>query len=472
MSSQHGRPSGRRDDIELNSYLHLLRRHWWLLIAGPLIATLIAYVGSKRITPVYETSATLLINQTQTPGVVLYNDILTSERLTNTYAELIKGPSVLDEAVARIPFPVTSRGLAATTSVSVIQNTQLLKVTVRNNSPGEAATIANTLASVFIDQNASSLGRPGTVTTAERARIPTSPASPNIKLNTAAAAVLGFVAFVGLAFLLDYLDDTVKSDRELGAGFPVLGQVRRLHLGKKRAPVRVDVLESSEAYARLRTNIHFAGLTRTLKAIVVTSAGAGEGKSTTASGLALGLARSGARVVLVDADLRRPSVHRIFRVSNSFGLTGLILSRRNVAATGLVSTVAPNLSVLPAGPLPPNPADLLLSSQLAGILADLRETFDYVIIDTPPLLAVTDAAILAGSADGTLVVVQAGKTRRTALQRALQELEGVQSLVIGLVFNRVRDRSDSYYHYRYEEENPSRPRLPREFSSKPDERAA
>jgi capsular exopolysaccharide synthesis family protein len=186
-----------------------------------------------------------------------------------------------------------------------------------------------------------------------------------------------------------------------------------------------------------------------LKTILVTSCSPGEGKSTTAAGLAAVLAQAGESVILVDTDLRRPTQHTIFGVPNSFGLTGLLLSDAYDPAPALVPSGLKNLQLLPSGPLPPNPADLLMSENMERIVANLRQRADYVIFDSPPVLAVTDATILAGRTDGTILVAEAGSTRTRNVMDALQDLEKTQARLVGLVVNKVRSRAARYYGYYY-----------------------
>ncbi len=437
--------------MDMRAYLQIIRRRWWLLVMGPVLAGLAAFAVSKQLTPVYSTSATLLINQTQVPGTVQYNDILTSERLTNTYAQLIKRDQIFSDVRTRLDLPLTTDQISSKISVSTISNTQLLRITVEDPSPKLAADIANTTATAFIDDNANSLGRPGTVSVAEDARVPTSPSKPNIKLNTALAAMMGLLVVGCLVFVLEYLDDAVKptDDTEAELGVTTLGVVRRLKPEKRLGRPAPLANETSEAYLQLRTNVHFAGVGTKLKTLVVTSSSPGEGKSTTAAGLAVVMAQAGERVIIVDTDLRRSTLHEIFQVPNSFGLTGLLLSDVEDPSAALIDPGIKNLQVLPSGPLPPNPADLLMSSNMEHIMKRLSERADYVIFDSPPVLAVTDATILAGRTDGTILVAQAGATRKPALQRVIRDLEPTQARLVGLVINKVRPRGKGYYGYGY-----------------------
>lgn len=194
----------------------------------------------------------------------------------------------------------------------------------------------------------------------------------------------------------------------------------------------------SEAYRTLRTNIDFASLDQTLKTLVVTSAGVGEGKSTTLANLAVVSAQAGRKVVLVDADLRRPTLHQIFGLGNENGLTTMMMDEAALASPPIQSTAIEGLSVLTSGPLPPNPAELMASRRMEEVISALAELADQIFLDTPPVVAVTDAAVLATKVDGVLLVISAGKTRRESARTAVQRLEQINARLVGTVLTNVQ----------------------------------
>jgi capsular exopolysaccharide synthesis family protein len=194
----------------------------------------------------------------------------------------------------------------------------------------------------------------------------------------------------------------------------------------------------SEAYRTLRTNLDFASLDRTLKTLVVTSAGIGEGKSTTLANLAVVSAQAGRKVVLVDADLRRPTLHQVFGLSNETGLTTVMMDEEALSSPPLQETGVEGLSLLTSGPLPPNPADLMGSRRMEEVIAALAEGADQIFFDTPPVVAVTDAAVLATKVDGVLLVISAGKTRREHARTAVHRLEQINARVVGTVLTNVQ----------------------------------
>ena len=440
---------------ELSGYLAVVRRWWWLLIAGAAIAGLAAFLVTRTMTPTYSASATLLVDLTQQPGTVVYNDILASERLTKTYRELITQRPVLEGVLSKGEFPeLTVADLRKQLDVSITRETQLLKVSATDEDPDQAARLANAVATTFVaQQNLLSVTRSGTVSIVESAERLNSPVSPNLRLNVLLAVAVGFMLAGGLALVLEYLDDTVKTpdDVRAVAGLPILGEVGRwrsrkneIHLVKRgvRAAER-------EAYGMLRTNVRFSTLGKSMQVLLITSANASEGKSTTAANLAAAVAETGKKVALVDADLRRPSLHRAFGLENHTGLTTALL--KDTPALGDVFRPAPYASLLlmTSGPLPPNPAELLDWEGFDILLERLKRDVDLVVLDSPPVLAVADARILAAKADATILVIDSGRTRAGAVRKALQALTTANATVLGVVLNKVRKSGRSYDYYDY-----------------------
>ncbi|KRF53055.1 capsular biosynthesis protein [Bacillus sp. Soil531] len=202
----------------------------------------------------------------------------------------------------------------------------------------------------------------------------------------------------------------------------------------------------AEQYRTIRTNIQFSNVDQDIKTIVVTSSGAEEGKSTTTSNLATVYAQQGLKVLLIDADLRKPTGHYTFRLENHIGLTN-VLTRQSTLAQAVQESEIPHLSVLTSGPIPPNPSELLASAQMAELLKEMREQFDMIIFDTPPILAVADAQILANQVDGTILVVSSGKTEKDAALKSKELLSNAQGKLLGVVLNNHKVEEDNYYYY-------------------------
>jgi capsular exopolysaccharide synthesis family protein len=296
------------------------------------------------------------------------------------------------------------------------------------------------------------------LTIVDPASPPLDPASPRVLLNTLLAMLVGLLLAVGIAFLVEYLDDTLKSPEavEAATGLPTLGTIIRMKGDEGRSPIyRLAAIlyprsPAAEAYRTLRTNIEFASLDAPARTILVTSAIPGEGKTTTAANLAAVFAQAGHTTLLVDADLRKPGVHKIFDLPNTAGLTSLLRTDEARLQDVAQATDQEHLSVLTTGPLPPNPAELLRSTRMQTVLERLAASSEFVIVDSPPLQAVTDAAILSSLVDGTVLVVDAGRTRSGAVRNGREALAKVGARVLGVTLNRMSESmSGDYYYYDY-----------------------
>jgi succinoglycan biosynthesis transport protein ExoP len=286
----------------------------------------------------------------------------------------------------------------------------------------------------------------------ERAQIPSAPVRPKKVLNFALTTLLALGLGLAMAFLQEYLDDRVHSpdDLERVAQLPTLGHVPMIPSGQSRLVASLPANSHvAEAYRALRSSVGFAGVDTPIRRLQVTSASAGEGKSTTSINLAISMAMDGKKVILVDADLRRPSLHRLLNVPNAPGLSELLVGMHSVDAA-IHPTEVENLSFVPAGPVPPNPAELLGSQSFDRIVGELEARADVVVYDTPPCMPVTDPLVVAGRMDGVVLVLHADQTRKAAIRHAVELLTRARARVVGTVFNRVEpNRSGYYYHYYY-----------------------
>ncbi len=294
------------------------------------------------------------------------------------------------------------------------------------------------------------------VTVLAPAQPPKTPISPNVLQNVLLAAAAGLALAIGVVFLLEYLDDTIKDadDVQRVLGVSSLGAIMRIasvrEPGDQLITLRHPRSPIAEAYRVLRTNLRFSGIENPSGALLVTSAGPGEGKTTTAANLAITMAQAGRRVVLVDCDLRRPSLHKLFGLSNEEGLSSLFLDSAPSLENIMYATRLESLKVIPSGPVPPNPAEMLDSNLMKRVFSDLRAQSDMLILDSPPTLAVADASILGARCSGAILVVDAGRTRTDACRRAVDTLGNTGTKILGVVLNKISSRrASSYYYYYY-----------------------
>ncbi|MCD5348626.1 polysaccharide biosynthesis tyrosine autokinase [Kineosporia mesophila] len=443
-------------------YLHVLRRQWLVVLLLAALGTGAAYAYTDRQVRTYSATTEMFVGITgenQDSVMQMSQGSTFIQQRIKSYADVVTSPSVLEKVSAAYGVPIS----AGQISVTAPADTVLLDITVTDTDPKRAAVIANGIADKFPDyvsqleklpQQESS---PVRLSVVESATESSTPVAPRVPLNLALGLLVGLGLGIGAAVLRDALNTSVSSisDIEKLTGAVPLGVVPFDASTSKQPLVDSDEHGArAEAFRTLRTNLQFADVDSPPRVIVVTSPLPDEGKSTSACNLALTLALGGARVVLVDGDLRKPSVGRYLGISSGAGLTTVLAGRHDLRDVVTVYG-RDTLAVLPSGPTPPNPSELLGSQQMADLLATLAEHYDVVVVDAPPLLPVTDAAVLAAAADGAVLVLRHGKTRKEDANRALQALAAVNAKLLGSVLNfapKKKNRSgyDGYgYGYGY-----------------------
>jgi len=362
--------------------------------------------------------------------------------------------------IAELGLDRTSEQLAAGITATAPLDTTLIEITVVGQEPALAAEIATAVSESLttvvesIEQtdtaDDSTPISPVRLTLVQHAAVPQAPVSPNVPLNIALGALIGLASGVGMALLRETLDTRIRNERdvELVTDAPIIGGIVFDPKARER-PLIVHADPHSpraESFRTLRTNLQFLDAGRASRAFVVTSSIESEGKSTTAANLAIALADAGARVLLVDADLRRPKVADYMGIEGAVGLTDLLIGRAELG-----DVVQPwgrnSLFVLPAGRIPPNPSELLGSSVMASTIEQLGRMFDVVLFDAPPLLPVTDAAVLARVVGGAIVVVSAGRAHRAHLKGAIAALQNVDAPVSGIVLTMLPTKGPDAYGY-------------------------
>ena len=503
-------------DLVLHEYLRVLRRRKWVVVSLVVVAVVGALALSFSQSKVYRATAEVLLQHRSTENLFdALKDIGDPSRLPQTEMKVMESQPVRAEVQKRIGMappiatsqagsadvievkaehtdPATAARIADTYAQAYIdyRRTQavddilaasnqiqtkidelqreidVVETEARSAGPQQSPAAGAILAArseglrsqqnVFKEklnqlQVATALNTGG-AQLVNPASVPTSPVRPKPLTDGVLFGSVGLVLGVGLAFLLEYLDDTVKTkehlERAIGGNIPVLGLIPEIErgdrTGSREATLVSPTSRPAEAYRALRTAVQFLGVDRP-QVLQVTSASLSEGKTTTVVNLASAFARAGAKVVLADCDLRRPRVNDFFGIPNSPGLTSVLLGEDSLTN---VMHKADQLYVLPSGPRPPNPSELLGSLRTRELLKNLKSVADIVLLDSPPLLPVTDASVLAGRVDGVLLVVMAGTTTRRPLQRAVELLRQMQAPIVGAVLTGVG--VDSGYGYGYE----------------------
>lgn len=453
--------------MELQDYLQVLRKRWIWITLIALLGAACGMGATALATPMYEARAQVFVS-VRTGGTTsdLASGSSFTQRQVKSYTDLVKSPRVLVPVIEQLALPTTPDRLAESIIADSPLDTVLINILATNEEPQLASDIANATANSLATE-VTALEKPENeespvkISTVRSATAPSDPSSPSATLNLAFGLLLGLALGVGVAILREILDTRVRTEADIKqvTDASVIATIGY----EEDAPDHPLVVQThphslrAEAFRRLRTNLQFLDIAERPQTIVITSSLPGEGKSTTSINVAISLADAGSRVALVDADLRRPSIAEYMGLEGTAGLTTVLIGRATLA-----DVVQPwgngNLHVLASGQVPPNPSELLGSSSMANLLEVLAAEYDVVLIDTPPLLPVTDAAILARLTGGALVVVGADTLTRQQLGESMGSLQTVGARTLGIVLNRlVRAQGDSYAYYDYSPLEPSIP---------------
>lgn len=445
--------------MDLADYVRALRRRWLLMLAC-LVASLGTSIGlTVTATPTYESQARLFIASTQTTTTeALQGAQLSAARITS-YAEMIQTLELARAVARNLGLDEDPEVLRNHVSAEVLEETFIIEVGATNTDPDRAEALAQGfavgLADMIEDLEISSVGDEEFIRASvyQAAVPPGPPTSPRPVRNVALGLLIGLVVAASAAVIRELLDSTVRSGADLGkvTTVPILGDVPF----DTAARVRDfgDSLDLSapgmEAYRVLRTNLQFVDVDRHAKVLVVTSSVPNEGKTTTAVNLAIAHAQAGQRVLLIEADLRRPRASAALGLDQGVGLTTVLIGKVSLEDATQVHANG-NLHVLSSGALPPNPAELLQSRAMADLVHSLRGQYNVVIIDAPPLLPVADATVLSAISDGAIIVVRHGRTRRDQVVASSSRLAQVDAHAVGIVINMTPSRLMGYgYGYGY-----------------------
>lgn len=478
-------PAEAAPGMDLADYLRVLRVYWKAIVAFTLLCTLAAAGWTVLQPKIYSSDSSGIV---VTPGsdnvsLSLAGDSLAKAKVKN-YESVAKSRLVADRVIASLGLDTTADALLGSISVKVPLDTAEIRVTAESTDPATAQRVADAWVNGLAAQveaietapagdagaasgasASSDAGAPaGATATAVRvlplgkAVLPSAPTSPNLKLNLALGALVGLALGVAYAVVRRYLDRRISKAAEIEQlfGVPVIGTLPV----DRRLEERSTVLDAgtaarlqdaggamAEALRELRTNLSFLDVDQPPRIIVVTSSVQSEGKSTATANLAVTMAAAGENVVVVDGDLRRPTLVDVFNLVPGAGVTDVLTGKAELADVLQPWGALPNLSVLGSGRIPPNPSELLGSQAMKNMLAALAKDA-VVLVDAPPLLPVTDAAVLSRAADGAIVVVRTGRTTQEQLGQSLGNLEKVKGRVLGAVLNYVPTRgTDSYSYY-------------------------
>jgi capsular exopolysaccharide synthesis family protein len=449
--------------MDLRDYGLVITKRWvsilLITVLGLAIAATMTYRAPKIYTATSQSFIAITVGGDGAVASLAAENYYTLQRI-QSYLQIINSPGVLQPVIDELGLNVTVQQLASTVSAANPTETVLVNITVSRADPQEAAGVANAVAVQLgavvqrLETSNSGTVVPVKLTLTIPAQPPSSPSSPKPRTNLILGLLIGLALGVALAFLRESLDRSIKSPEEVTdlTGAATVGVLSYDPTAKGSPIVALEQRSTrAEAFRTVRTNLQYVDVDRPPTVVAITSAVPGEGKTTLALNLAITLAQAGRRVALIETDLRRPKASKYLGVDSELGLTD-VLSGQHTLVEAMVPWNRGLLDFLPAGHTPPNPSELLASHQFTQLLATLREQYDSVIIDSTPLLPVTDGAIVAKAADGAILVVRFGKTTRDQVASSVTALQQVDARVLGTVLNFVPTGRRGYgykYGYKY-----------------------
>ncbi len=477
------------EEIDLKEFLTYLKKYIVLFVIAALVAVAGSYFYNQNFkTPLYSASSSIVLYQNEESksiGSTTLNDINVGQKLVSTYSTLIKSELVLQQTINELHLDMSYSELNGKVSVKTEENTMLLSVVVMDTDPIRSAAIANNIAQVFTREIIARFGIKN-INIWDEAKVPTGPSNMSVTRDMFLSAIIAVFGVAAIAFLIFYFDDTVKNSDDLSEklGLPIAGKIVKSDIVRKtrnpknvqgiatakaksaksakladkmQIPGEIVVLRHpkssiSESIKGLRTNLQFTSVDKRLKTILVTSSIPGEGKSFISTNLAASFAQTDKKILLVDCDLRRGRLHKIFNLPNTDGLSNLLADDKIRSSKYIRETSIENLSVITRGTCPPNPSELLSSNKNRDLISQLTRKFDLVIFDGAPCNNLTDSIVMSTLVDETLIVARNGYVPRSEFNAAKENLQKVEAKIGGVVLNQIGSSDTSYYSY-YSDEN-------------------
>lgn len=442
--------------MELREYLRTVWARRGLIILCVAVSVGAVLAVYSRIEPTYESTAKVVVGPRaieRGDAVGALQEMTMSQEFVTTYAEILRSRPLAEAVIRETKSSISADELTERIETMIIPDTRLIEVTVTSRSPEEAAEYANETVSLFVEDKGNRFGggSPVTASVLQSALEPQTPVSPKPLQYGLMAGLLGLMIGVGIAFLTENLDTTLKTRQDIESAFAPLPAIATIPLAPAHQDGSIFLHTApnspeSEAIRILRANIQFFFVDQPLKKVLITSALAGEGKTTVAINLAASIAATSVPVLLIDADLRRPTFKKYFPNIAGPGLSEVLSGRANLG-DAINKTNIPNLSIIASGELPPNPSELLGSQRMAELLELAATTAETIILDTAPALSVADAIALGPMSDGIVLVVRAGKTTAQSALGVVQNFERHGARVLGVALNAVEDGDSSYYYH-------------------------
>ena len=446
------------EEINIKDFFNYLKKYILIICGVVVIFVIGVFTYDKSIKkPLYTTYTTIILtksNEAQTSTTITQNDILLNQKLVETYTKIIKSKLVLDQVISETGITYTAEELGKNVAVEAYENTEMLKISVTDSDPELSASIANSIAQVFSGEVAK-IYQMNNISVIDIAQVPEEVSNNTLTRDFFIALFISIFGSIGVIFIIYYFDDSIKltDDLEEEIGMPVIAKVFKSDIGSKnRGKVELLVQKYpksvvSESIKTLRTNLQFSSVDSELKTILVTSSIPGEGKSFISANLAISFTQTDKKVLIVDCDMRKGRQHRIFKLSNTKGLSNLLIDDMTNYKDYINKTSIKNLYIITRGTVPPNPSELLNSNKNSELIKILKNKFDIVIFDGVPCNGLPDSIIMSKLVDKVLIVSSESVTPRSVLESTKKQLKNVEAPVAGDVLNNVNRKNSKYGKY-------------------------
>lgn len=446
------------EEINIKDFFNYLKKYILIICGVVVIFVIGVFTYDKSIKkPLYTTYTTIILtksNEAQASTTITQNDILLNQKLVETYTKIIKSKLVLDQVISETGITYTAEELGQNVAVEAYENTEMLKISVTDSDPELSASIANSIAQVFSGEVAK-IYQMNNISVIDIAQVPEEVSNDTLTRDFFIALFISIFGSIGVIFIIYYFDDSIKltDDLDEEIGMPVIAKVFKSDIGSKnRGKVELLVQKYpksvvSESIKTLRTNLQFSSVDSELKTILVTSSIPGEGKSFISANLAISFTQTDKKVLIVDCDMRKGRQHRIFKLSNTKGLSNLLIDDMTNYKDYINKTSIKNLYIITRGTVPPNPSELLNSNKNSELIKILRSKFDIIIFDGVPCNGLPDSIIMSKLVDKVLIVSSESVTPRSVLESTKKQLKNVEAPVAGDVLNNVNRKNSKYGKY-------------------------
>ncbi len=431
--------------------LKLILRYWWILLISVVLCTFSSYyISAKFMTPVYKAESKMFVGR-EKDALSSLNlvDLQIGSQLVTDYSELIKTNTILEGVLKNLDLDMEIESLSKIIEIKTIEKSRFLNVIVKHPDPEIATELVNEISDVLKDKAEVIVGAKN-IQIVDYATVPTEPDSPRPVRNSAIGFVLGLIIALLIIIVRYLLDNKIESREDLEAisNLSMLGEVPKSTVPGQSLLFyeNVDDLNAAESYRLIRTNLHYLNKGNSKQVLLFTSALGGEGKTTTVANVAAAFALTDKKVLLIDCDMRKPKLNKIFKLKGNLGITNYISDDYNISDIIQKSKKIGNLSVMCSGPIPPNPAEIISSQKFAEMIEKVKRYYDVILIDTPPVLLATDGLNLANHVDGAVLITASRESKKQDFMRLKEFVQQVGYDIAGVIITKSKIKRNKYYN--------------------------